>query len=204
MTTDLAVKEWMELTPVGVKVVRAPTFEEWQGETETWIALRAKSPEIIGDLLNYGEMMWKEKWAQVIDPFSQAYKPQTLMNYKSVMNRVPQAVRNPGNVYNHYDAVAKLPQDAQAKILKLAAEERWNTDEVRDYVKAWERENGMAELPSRFKMDAILTEEVRGDKLFYLLEPLTVEGDVAVGMVSLSGRKVISSSASSPCASSSR
>jgi len=185
--------DWLKVTTTGVQVTATPTFEQWEGETEGWIAVHSMSPMAIGDLLNYGEEMWPEEYAQVIDAYNGAYAPQTLSNYKSVMKAVPHAVRQPGLKYNHYDAVRKLHPEEQAKVLRLAKEQHLGGEETRELVRRVQKGNGKM-LPARtmHMRCSRIVEELRDERLVYVLEePIAVEGDRPPGEVEVSVREII-------------
>ena len=167
----LVKKEWMEVTQTGFNLLREPTYEEWSGETEAWLALHVMNPIILGDLLNYGEARWSEEWAQVIDAYTPSYSARTLWNYKSVMKAVPPAVRQPGLRYNHYDAVRTLSTEQQAEVLKMAKEQELGTRETRVLVRKMKKDNGEPIAPIRLRVRyRCVVEEVRDDKLVHVFE----------------------------------
>jgi len=122
------------LTPTGIQIVGSPTFEQWLEETQFLLDMIVALPIAIGDMLNYGQQHWPDKYAQVIDIFRIRYKEQTIKNYMSISARVPPAVRTEVSM-GHYEAVAKLPVPMQAQLLKKAEEEGLTRDELRNEVK---------------------------------------------------------------------
>jgi len=186
--------DWMNVTTTGIQVTATPTFEQWEGETQSLIVVHGMSPIVIGDLLNYGESMWPEEYAQVIDAYTGMYSPQTLANYKSVMKAVPHAVRQPGLKINHYDAVRALPPAQQAEVLKVAKAQSLGGEETRELVRRVQKGNGKM-LPARtmHMRCSHIIEEIREGRLVYvLLEPLA-DGDalLPLGEVDVSVREII-------------
>jgi len=135
MTNLPATTTWFDLTPTGIRVHFKPTFTQWQQETEWWISVHEITPIMVGDLLAYGEREWPDEFAQVVDGFTQRYSARTLANYKSVMARVPPAVRRAELSFGHYDAVASLPEPEQKKMLDDAVKNSLGREELRDVVR---------------------------------------------------------------------
>lgn len=187
---SLVVHDWYSLTPVGIKVNSEPTYHEWEAEVEFWIQVNEVTPMILGDLLNYGEMLWPEEYAQVVDAYRQRYKPQTLRNYKSVMARVAPEVRIPELGFGHYDAVAALPAPEQAEVLQLAAKTGLSREETRDLV----RERRHDDPPRRFSARVMrVGQEVRGSVVAIVLEDPIVgseEGQLPSGLTDVTLREV--------------
>ncbi len=177
-------EHWFSLTPTGISVRSSPTFKEWQQETEWWITVHEMSPIVVGDLLAYGEMMWPEEYAQVVDGFTQKYSAQTLANYKSVMQRVPPAVRRAELSFGHYDAVASLSEPEQKKMLDSAVKDSLGREELRDVVRNMKGREG----PNFYKVQArrAFREVVQGGEQSIVIEepwPDTEKGHLPEGEV---------------------
>jgi hypothetical protein len=184
----MAEGQWLAINGgVGVKLKRKPTFEEWQLETESWIAVDDVTPIVIGDLLNWGEELFPERYAQVVDPMRDHYKPQTLSNYKSVMKAVPRSVRQKGLKYKHYEQVRRLKRDEQRQLLKRAAKEGWSARQLGKEKRALLGEPPNSE-PFRVEVMKVV-EEVRGREAVLVLEGLGLtEGELPDGPATVSIR----------------
>ena len=190
MTNLPATTTWFTLTPIGISVRSAPTFGEWQKEVEWWITVHEMTPIVVGDLLAYGERMWPEEFAQVVDGFTQKYSAQTLANYKSVMARVPPAVRREELSFGHYDAVASLPEPEQKKMLDDAVKNSLGREELRDVVRNLKGREG----PQWFRIQAKrAVREYRSDTQAIVIEepwPDTEQGQLPEGEVEATVRGI--------------
>jgi len=146
MDNSIVVTDWCEITQVGLRVIREPTWDEFELEIWKWTAAHRLSAWAIADLLNYAERKWGETYAQAMDETGLSYG--YLANIRSVASRISRKRRNPNLSFSHHAVVAYLPPDKQDTLLDYAEESRLSRDELRDLVK----KNG---LPSSIKKDGV-------------------------------------------------
>jgi len=97
-------------------------------------------PIYLGDALNYGEMRWKETYAQYVD--ITGLRVELLRDYKWVMGRVPKAIRRENLYYGHYKAVAPLSTiEERAAWLDWADKNNVSTTELREAIKLTRSQN---------------------------------------------------------------
>ncbi len=96
-----------ELTKTGVIVAGEPTFEEWEAAF-TWAQQVEKaSPFWVGDLIEYGEHRYGEKYAQALDSTTASYG--TLANAAYVARNVQISRRRENLSFAVHQEVAPLP-----------------------------------------------------------------------------------------------
>lgn len=90
----------------------------------------------VGDLLRFGESKFGERWAAAIsDTFAQMITESVMSRAMWVAGSIPSDVRREDLSFEHHEAVAKLEPDEQREFLEKAAEEKWNTKELKEAVK---------------------------------------------------------------------
>ncbi len=100
-----------ELTKTGVIVAGEPTFEEWEAAF-TWAQQVEKaSPFWVGDLIEYGEHRYGEKYAQALDLTTASYG--TLANAAYVARNVQISRRRENLPFAMHQEVAPLPAAEQ-------------------------------------------------------------------------------------------
>lgn len=122
------------LTKTGVDITGDPTFEEWTDATEWVNKVNSAVSFWLGDLLEYGEKRWGDKYAQAVEVTGKGL--QTLTNAAYVARNVPKANRRPGVHYAHHAEVASLPHDQQAKWLDKCETDGLTSHELRNAIKA--------------------------------------------------------------------
>ena len=60
------ITEWCDITQVGLKVKRQPTWEEYEDTIYAWTKIHRLSAWVISDLYNFGEKKWGERYAQAM------------------------------------------------------------------------------------------------------------------------------------------
>lgn len=105
------------------------TFKQWSEKVQDAITTRANLPWVIGDLLNYGEANYGEKYAQAFDDCLVDYH--TLQNWRWVARCFSASRRREALSWSHHEIVAKLPEKKQDKWLAQAERKRWSTRELR-------------------------------------------------------------------------
>lgn len=121
-----------QFTATGLVVQGQPTFEQCETMINRLHIVKDAVQMWLGDLLNYMEERWGEAYAQVVDGLD--YAEGSLNNYQRVARQVPPPLRNEALTYNHYAAVAPLPQEKQAYWLNRAAEEKLSTRSLRKLI----------------------------------------------------------------------
>ena len=195
MSNELTKATWLEVTPTGAVAKWAPTFAEYESEVSLWVMVHAACPMVLGDLLNIGEMLFPEIWAQVVDAWTERYAAQTLYNYKSVMARVPHEVRQEGLRYCHCEAVASLSPNMQKQVLAIAARDQLGKEETRDLVHRIKLGNGQPVPPRKYTARCKRAfQEVRDKTTAIVLEEPyweTSHGELPDGEVDVTLKEVI-------------
>jgi len=172
----LVAREKFELTPTGVVVHGEPTFGEWLEAMALLTSLREQLPIIIGDMLVYGETHYGEVFAQAV-----GYAPQTMLNYASVMRRVPPEVRREGLKYAHYEAVSSLPLPEQKRLLLRAVEEDLTREDLRQAARVIQGRPAAKRYVAECEM--ALESKSPGYDIVLTPDMETVEGDLPMGRV---------------------
>lgn len=141
MAVDVEVPEVIathgpfQLTRTGVVMTEPPSFDEWS-EAVTWAqAVEGSIQFWLGDLLELGEALFGEKYAQAIE--GTGYAEQTLKNATYVARSIPAERRRPPNLvpFAHHAEVAPLPPDEQEKWLQKCEEQHLTREELRAQIK---------------------------------------------------------------------
>lgn len=107
-------------------------FSEWRTAGENLATFDRKRQESIGDWLNDGEAHFSEKAYDEALTLFRGYKRATLHNIASVAKAVPASLRNEALSWNHYVAVAPIPDDEAKKgWLERAAKEKLSVHALR-------------------------------------------------------------------------
>lgn len=154
MSTELARRIEtlpIEDEPTGLALVRAlegsgslsPTaltltdpdlpFERYEALAFLFGAIKRSCSFWIGDLLNFGEGVYGERYAQAVE--LTGLKPETLMNYASVCRYVARSRRRDSLSFGHHSAVTSLEPDEQTRWLDACEANGWSRTELRDRLK---------------------------------------------------------------------
>ena len=133
MTNIVATTDWCDITQVGLKIKRQPTWEEYETAVKTWTTVHRLSAWTISDLYNFGEKKWGETYAQAMDDTGLSYGYLSVIT--SVAKKIPRKRRNPNLSFSHHTAVASLPPDKQIVFLSYAEENGVSRDDLREMVK---------------------------------------------------------------------
>lgn len=87
----------------------------------------------VGDLINQGEALWGEKYAQAVD--LTGLSPDTLQNYSYVSRKIPFSSRRPDLSFGHHEAVAKFLPQEQEQWLDRAADEGLSRSQLREAIR---------------------------------------------------------------------
>lgn len=101
-------------------------------------------PWWVGDLLNIGEDVFGEEFAQIEAAFP--HEPQTLANYKSIAKHIPRTRRRGLHMTVASEVAYLEPRDRDA-LIEQAVEEGWNRTKMRDARRAF-RGEPVGELPA--------------------------------------------------------
>lgn len=105
-------------------------WDQYEALAAMFGQLHRTSSWLIGDLLNFGEKVYGEKYTQAAVLTGLA--DQTLMNYASVCAHVPRSRRRATLPFSvHAEVAYKTPQE-QEEWLKKAVENRWTRAQLRD------------------------------------------------------------------------
>lgn len=117
------------VTKTGLQLPPDLPFDQYEALALMLGHLHRKSAWLIGDLINFGEKVYGEKYTQAIE-LTQLH-PQTLINYASVCAHVPQQRRRLNLSFAVHAAVAYKEPEEQEMWLSLAEEKGWKRRELR-------------------------------------------------------------------------
>ena len=120
-----------QFRPAHVKVQGRPPLKEWDGPLQFALWCQRASPWWIGDMINAGEDIYGEDFAEVCGG---TLSTEMVSRYASVARRVPAKNRRPNLSWSAHAAVARLPHDQQRRVLAEAERNGWNSDELRKKV----------------------------------------------------------------------
>ena len=129
------------LTPVGT-----PTKEEWFTCLHYLLHMEKHVHFWIGDLLNYGEHHWGQRYTDMLATTDFDYG--TLRNLKSVASRIDVSRRHDNLSFSHHQEVASLPPDQQTHVLTLAETHGWTREVTRREVHRLTSESLRPKTPS--------------------------------------------------------
>lgn len=121
-----------QITPVGLRLLHKPTFEEWVTFGRKLWSIRTAIQWCVGDWLVYGEGRgdWGETYAQAHEVTQ--YSEHTLANLAWVSDKVQISRRREDLSHSHHEAVAKLEPSTQAVVLQKAVIQKWSREDVRE------------------------------------------------------------------------
>lgn len=115
-------------TSVGVRIDGKPSVEAWKGPLHFALWCQKAGPWWIGDLLNAGDDAFGEAFYAMCEG---AISGDQLNRYASVARRVPLRNRRPDLSWSAHAAVARLDDAGQCKLLALAEQNGWSSEELR-------------------------------------------------------------------------
>jgi len=158
---DALSDENFKFTSTGLEVIGNPTFSHCERKYTELSELKRLTPIWLGDMLNYMEKVYGDKYAQVLDPTGYSY--QTAANQKSVMGKVLPEVRQPGLTFTHYKIASPFEHSEQKRLLKKAKDESMNTTAFNHLARIEKRKAEFGILPRKVKMEMTATFEVPAD-----------------------------------------
>jgi len=129
----LQSRRYFEFSETGVEVRGEPPFEAWAATIAALQVTATSLPLWAGDLLNYGEAKYGQKYSQFLDADIATYG--TLRNWAWVTNKVPKERRIEGLTFTHYARVASLPAREQTAYLTKAADEELSASALEKLVR---------------------------------------------------------------------
>lgn len=109
-----------------------PDFDAWLQTFDFASKMQAGSNWWLGDLIEYGEAAYGEKYAQAEDLTHLQYG--TLANIARVCRRFPPLLREIDISLSHYAVVCSIKDDAEAaRLLRMAQINDWSEYDLRDY-----------------------------------------------------------------------
>lgn len=120
-----------DFRPASVRVRGKPDLDAWQGPLQFALWCQRASPWWIGDMINRGEELFGEEFAEVC---GDTLSTEMVSRYASVARRVPAANRRAALSWSAHAAVARLPSDEQRRFLAEAEKQGWNSDDLRKKV----------------------------------------------------------------------
>lgn len=117
-----------ELESNGMVLHGHPTYPEWEAMYRQLAHIHRANPLWLGDMLNVGEGLFNEDYAQAIDT---GIDPASLANYKSICKRVAIERRPAGITISHMGLVAAMAPEDQDHWLHLTASNDWRVSELR-------------------------------------------------------------------------
>jgi hypothetical protein len=106
-------------------------WEQFDGEVRGFAEVDRINPIRIGDILNQGEELFGEEYAQVLNYFPEN-KHQTIANWKSICHSVPPTVRPVHVRISQMDAVRSLTYNQQKDYLEWASENDCGREEIQE------------------------------------------------------------------------
>lgn len=117
------------VTPTGLVIPRAVTFEDWQETGRRLTALSASFAWCVGDWLVFGRSRYPNRYKHAVEAMGLDY--QTLRNYAWVAGCVDVSRRRDGLSFQHHAEVAALTPQEQDEWLSRAAERKWTRNALR-------------------------------------------------------------------------
>lgn len=117
------------VTPTALVLPPDIPFEQYMSMAAMFSELHRRTAWYIGDLLNYGEKMYGEKYAQA--EAVTGLNKQTLMNYASVCSQIPRSRRREDLNFSIHAEVAYLEPAEQKKWLEQSAKNGWTREDLR-------------------------------------------------------------------------
>lgn len=118
------------ITETSLQLPPDTPFDQYESLAYMFGRVHRQSAWVLGDLLNFGERAYGEKYAQA--EAATGLAKQTLENYCSVCSRVPRSRRRKSLAFSIHAEVASLPPVEQTEWLAKAAKEGWRRGRIRE------------------------------------------------------------------------
>jgi hypothetical protein len=117
----------------------------------------------IGDLLNFGEKLYGDRYVEAMEATGLAYE--TLTNYASVCRKVARSRRREGLRFGHHAEVSSLEPLDQELWLDAAVANAWTRAELRDRLRASKDAPAQVEQPKWKAKEPVSEEPLSADKV---------------------------------------
>lgn len=118
------------LTMTSLRLPEGVSYEQYEALFGMWGKLHEMTCWVLGDLINYGDKVYGETYAQAAE--ATGLSEHTLSNYASVCSRIPRSRRRHELKFSVHAEVAYMPPAEQTKWLKTASENKWKRAELRE------------------------------------------------------------------------
>lgn len=106
------------ISKMGIEIKGEPTFDEWLSFCQQLAVFEKGVQFCIGDMLNYGEGKWGEKYKEFEEKLGFDY--QTLADYKYIASSLDSSLRNENLSFTHHRVVAPYEPREQKILLEMA------------------------------------------------------------------------------------
>lgn len=129
-TTALLVRvqEHISLTATSLTVHGLMSFDDYEARLNDLRDMEGSLQWWVGDLINWGEHAFGEKYAQAVDET----EAETWRKYANIAARYPSGTRIPILSWSHHREVAYINEPHRSKLLQNAAELEWSVKELAD------------------------------------------------------------------------
>lgn len=141
----LQVGSKFKTTAVGIVATGKPSWAEWECALSVTASIVKSSPFWLGDMLNFGEHTYGQKYSQAIDDLG--LDPGYLRNVAYVCGRVELSFRNDKLSFSHHTAVAPCDPADQKKWIDLAVSNKWTVAQLREAMKGEEEPGEAGDAP---------------------------------------------------------
>jgi hypothetical protein len=135
-TPDQGLKFLVELertgaiTETSLQLPPDVPYDQYEALAYMFGRVHRQTAWVLGDLLNYGEKVYGEKFAQA--EAATGLAKSTLENYCSVCNRIPRSRRKKSLAFSIHAEVASLSPAEQTEWLSKASKEGWRRGRIRE------------------------------------------------------------------------
>jgi len=154
----LQVGSKFKTTAVGIVTTGKPSWAEWECALSVTASILKSSPFWLGDMLNYGEHHFGEKYTQAINDLGM--DPGYLRNVAYVCGRVELSLRSDKLTFSHHQLVAPCDPEDQKKWITLAANNKWTVAQLREAMKGEEEPGEAGDAPEEGDELAVLIREI--------------------------------------------
>lgn len=144
MTLLAELEQTGVLTQTSLTLPPDVSYERYEAVFSMIMQTRDSMCWLLGDLINYGEAAYGEKYAQAVEITGLAV--QTLTNYANVCTRVPRSRRRPPSrlAFSIHAEVAYMTPSEQEHWLKTAEKNSWPRWRLREELAPIREESGRA------------------------------------------------------------
>jgi len=126
-----------EVTDVGYTPAQTLTYEQWEFGFDFLRSVNRSVMWYLGDMINYGEKKWGDKYTQAMDASNYDYD--TCYRAAYVASKFPQDRRRADLSWNHHRALVDLGPERQDVLLEHASDEGLSVQGLKDLRKDLEK-----------------------------------------------------------------